>query len=388
MNEISLSVPRTILGLGAINSLGDEASSFSATNTLILTDPGIVKTGVIDKAKLSMEKANLSFEVFDGCKEEPPIPTLREISEKVKEKQYDLLIGIGGGSVMDTTKIASTALSNDSLDVLISTRNRDKIKGRIIPKILVPTTSGTGSDWSPMAAVYDHEGNKTYVVRAWEILANVVIIDPELTAGMPKRVTASTGLDALCHAIESYTSARANVFSEMLAGTAIKLIFENLRQAYSKGQLNLEARYNMSIAAAMAMNAMSCSGGGLSHYTSEFLGPKAHVPHGVTLSTTLPAVMEYNMIANPDQFAKLAELMGENTTGLTKLEAAAKAVAAVRRLLKDLELPQRITEIGIKETDIPEIAQRCYETTKATIAKSNPRDANEEDIIHLLRACI
>jgi alcohol dehydrogenase class IV len=386
---INVSIPRTTIGLGVIAGIGDIAKSLSASKILILTDPGIAKAGVVDAVKAPLEKAGLSFEVFDGCKEEPPIPVLKEIAKKVKEGNYDLLIGVGGGSVMDTTKVVSViALSGMSLNDYIGVRVHEKIKGKIIPKILVPTTAGTGSDWSNNVAIYDHEANKTYITRAWENAPNMVFIDPELTAKMPKRITADTGLDALSHAIEGYTSANANVYSDMVTGTAIKLISENLRQAYAKGQLNMEARYNMSIAAALAMNGMAAAGGGLSHFTSEFLGPKSHASHGTTLSTTLSAVMEYNMMANPAKFAKLAELMGEDISGLSTIDAAAKSVEAVRKLIRDLKLPSKISDIGIKKADIPEIAKACYAATFRVIAASNPRDATEEDIVQILMGCL
>jgi alcohol dehydrogenase class IV len=290
---IGINIPRTIIGFGAINNIGEIAKSFSATKILVLTDPGIVKAGIIEALKVPLEKASLAYEVFDGCKEEPPVRLMEELAQKVKAGGYDLLIAVGGGSVMDTCKTVSvTAVSGLTLSGYLGKRYHEKIEGRIIPKILVPTTSGTGSEWSINVAVYDHEANTTYIVRAWEATADRVIIDPELTFKLPQSKTADTGFDALCHAIEAYTSANANVYSDMMAATAIKLVAENLRQAYAKGQLNTESRYNMSVAAALAMNAMVAAGGGLGHYISEFLGPKAHASHGTTLSTILPAVME------------------------------------------------------------------------------------------------
>jgi alcohol dehydrogenase class IV len=145
---IGINIPRTIIGLGAINNIGDIAKSFSAARILVLTDPGIVKAGIIDAVKTPLEKAGLEFEIFDGCKEEPPIPLLEEITRKVKEGGYDLLIGVGGGSVMDTCKTVSvTALSGLSLSSYLGKRYHEKIEGKIIPKILAPTTSGTGSEW-------------------------------------------------------------------------------------------------------------------------------------------------------------------------------------------------------------------------------------------------
>lgn len=383
---IRVNIPNTIIGLGAISNLGDVAKSFAPRKILVLTDAGLVKAGVINAVKAPLQKAGLNFEIFDGCKEEPPIQLVAEISQKAKEGNYDLLIGVGGGSVMDTTKVVSiTAYTGMTLNDYISTGFHGKIEGRIVPKILVPTTSGTGSEWSIVAPVYDHKQERAYIVHAWEHTADKVIIDPELTVKMPQRVTADTGMDALTHAIEAYTSSTANVFSDMLASTAIKMIAENLRQAYAKGQQNIQARYNMSIAAALAMNAVIAGGIGLSHFLNEFVGPKAHVSHGTAVSLTLPAVMEYNLISNPAKFAKIAELMGENTSGLSTLDAAAKSVDVVKRLIKDLGIPQKMSNVGIKEADIPELARRCYEVSKPVIDAQNPRDATEKDVADILR---
>lgn len=385
-NMISVNIPRTFIGLDAINNLGYIVKGFSASKTLILTDPGIVKAGIIDVVKVPLEKAGLSFEIFDGCQEEPPVQLLGELSQKVKAGGYDLLIGVGGGSVMDTCKtVSATAQSGLSLSDYLGKRYHEKIEGKIIPKILVPTTAGTGSEWSINVAVYDHEAGKTYIVRAFENTADRVIIDPALTFKLPQRITADTGFDALSHAIEAFSSSNANIFSDMMASTAIKLISENLRPAYAKGQLNIEARYNMAVAAALAMNAMVTAGGGLNHFTSEYIGPKAHTSHGATLSTTLPAVIEYNMIANPAKFARLAELMGETIEGLSTMEAAARSAEAVRKLIRDLGLPEKLSDIGIKEDDIPGLARTCYEATRGVIATSNPRDAAESDVARILK---
>ncbi len=385
----NVKIPDTIIGLGAVSNIGDIAKSFAASNILILTDAGIVKAGIIDAVKVPLEKSGLKFEVFDGCKEEPPVTLVEEISKKAKEGNYDLLIGIGGGSAMDTTKVVSvTAFTGMTIRDYISRGFHFKIGGKIMPKILVPTTSGTGSEWSIATPVYDHEAGEAYVVNAWENMADKVIIDPELTVKMPQRLTADTGMDALTHAIEAYTSATANVFSDMLASTAIKMISENLRQAYAKGRQNIEARYNMSVAAALAMNAVVSGGIGLSHFINHVLGPKAHVSHGTAVSLTLPAVMEYNLISNPARFARVAELMGENICGLSTLDAAAKSVEAVRRLMKDLNLPQKMSDVGIKETDIPEMARRCCEVGQPLIDALNPRDAAEEEVARILKASL
>lgn len=390
MPEIfNVNIPLTVIGLGAIRQLGDIAKCFSAQNILVLTDPGIINAGLIDSVKASLKESGLKYEILDGCKEEPSVPVLAEIIDTVRRGNYDLLIGVGGGSTMDTTKVVSvTTLTGMTINDYISAPFHKKIEGEIIPKILVPTTAGTGSEWSIVTPVYDHEKGYVYPIHARENMADKVIIDPELSAKMPQRLTADTGMDALAHAIESYTCPNANAFSEMLATTAIKLIAENLREAYDKGEQNMQARYHMSLAAALAMNAVGSGGIGLAHIINDVLGPKARVSHGSTVMLTLPAVMEYNMISNPAKFARIAELMKEKIKGLSIMEAAAKSVEAVKRLIKDLNLPQKLSQVGIKEADIPELARNCYKREQPAIEFFSARDATEKDIAAILKASL
>jgi alcohol dehydrogenase class IV len=386
---INVKIPNTVIGEGAVGGIADIVKNLTGGKILILTDAGIVKAGLLDAVTAPLQKAGLAFDIYDGCQEEPPIPLLKELSARVRDGSYEILIGVGGGSAMDTTKVISvTAYTGMPIDEYISKPFHEKIEGKIIPKVLVPTTAGTGAEWSIVTPVYDHEEGRVYAVHAHENSADRVIIDPDLTVSMPPRLTADTGMDALTHAIEAYTSCTANAFSDMLATTAIGIISESLRQAYAKGRQNPEARRNMTIAAAFAMNAVASSGIGLSHILNHHLGPKAHISHGTAVSLTLPAVMEFNLISNPAKFAAIAELMGENTEGLSTLEAAAKSVEAVRRLQKDLNLPQRLSDIGIKESDIPWLAKRCCELDQPLIDMVNPRDAAEEDIIWILLALL
>jgi len=382
-------IPDTVVGTGAVSQIGGIAESLNPEKILVLTDAGLVKAGIVETVTAPIKEAGLKFEVFDGCKEEPPIGLMEEIAGTVKEGNFDLLIGIGGGSVMDTAKVVSAiAFTGMSIGEYVGSPFHESFKGRVLPKILVPTTAGTGSEWSIVTTVYDHEKGIVHVVQSWQNMADRVIIDPELTLKLPQRLTADTGIDALAHAIEAYVSPNANIFSDMLAGKAIEIISGNLRRAYAKGQVDLEARYNMSIAAAMAMNAVISASIGLSHIINDSLGPRARVSHGTTVALTLPAVMEYNIISNPARFARIAELMGEKIGGLSTLDAASKAAEAVRRLIKDLNLPQRLSDVGIKESDIGELARRCCEAEQPVIDAFNPRDAAEEDIIRILNASL
>jgi alcohol dehydrogenase len=387
---INVRIPDTIIGLGAINGIGNIAKTFKPNNILIVTDVGLVKAGIIDAVKKPLERSGLNFSIFDSCEEEPPPAVVEELAHIVKADKYDLLIGVGGGSSMDTTKAASViALTDMSVYDYIKVPFHDKIEGTIVPKILVPTTSGTGSEWSIVTPIYEKEnGGRANVVHAWENLPDKVIIDPELTLLLPQGITADTGMDALAHAIEAYTSCTANIISDMLASTAIKLISENIRKVYAKGSQNVDARYKMSIAAALAMNAVVTGGIGLAHFMNESLGPKARISHGKAVAMLLPAVMEYNLISGPQKFAQVAELMGENTNGLSLLDAAAKSVESVKRLLKDLELPQRLEDVGITEADIPEIARQTHDVSRPVIEELNPRDATIEDLSKILKALL
>ena len=226
---INVRIPDTIIGLGAIDSLGNVAETFEPNKILIVTDKGLVKAGIIDAVKKPLENSGLEFNVFDRCEEEPPPSIVEELAQLIKTEGFDLLIGVGGGSSMDTTKAASViALTGMSMREYMKVPFHDKIEGRIVRKILVPTTSGTGSEWSIVTPIYDKKNDgRANVVHAWENLPDKVIIDPELSLRLPQGITADTGMDALAHAIEAYTSCAANVISDMLASTAIKLISEN-----------------------------------------------------------------------------------------------------------------------------------------------------------------
>lgn len=387
LKNIVVKIPDTIIGLGAIKDLGDIAAGFYPENILIITDSVLTELGITDTIKRSLEAANLRFDVFSGCQAEPPVRMLNELAGMIKEGGYDLLVGVGGGSNLDITKVVSVIAFGDiSIEDYIGTRFHHKINGKILPKILVPTAAGTGAEWSVVTTVF--QGQEKYIVRASENIADKVIIDPELTLTLPPGVTAETGIDALAHAIEAYTSPAANIYSDMAASSAIKMVYNNLREAYNDGKQNIEARYHMCVAAAFAMNAANSSSIGLCHIIGEILGPHASVSHGTAIGLTLPHVMEYNLVADPVKFAKVAELMGEDIGDLSMSDMAAKSVSAVKQLIQDVGLPSSLREVGIAEADVPELARQCYEKEFAVIPLFNARDAKEKDITRILQAAL
>jgi len=383
---INLQVPSSFIGPGAIDNIGELVKRFKSKSTLVITDPGIVKSGVINTVREHLDKANCKYDVFDNCEIHPTLSFLVSLGDEVRRGKYDLLIGVGGGSIMDSTKVAGILAANDGKSVY------DFIGFNVVqqntPRILIPTTAGTGSEWSIFAVVYDDKANKmTKLVISPQNIPDAVIIDPVLTLSLPQRITADTGMDALTHAIEAYVSAQANIISDMLASTAIKLIAENLRRAYSKGDRNLEARGNMSIAASLAMLAGSVASVGLVHYLNEPLGERAHVTHGTACTLLLPHVMSFNLIANPEKFAKIAELMGENINGLPALEAAPKAIESVRRLANDLAMPRVLSEaakVTLTEADISEMAEEIHTKLGPYINETNPRNVTPKDSSKIL----
>ena len=314
---IRVFIPPTMFGLGAINTIGDLTRGFAPSKILIVTDKGVVKAGIIDTLKSPLNKAGFEADVFDGCGIEAPLTIIEGLSRKVKDERYDLLIGVGGGSSMDTTKAASLLAAN--VGVTIQDLINGKPVEKTVTKILVPTTAGTGSEWSLATVITnDSVDNRTYLFLTDKNFPDAVIIDPELTRNLPQKITADTGMDALTHAIEAYTSCRANIVSDMFASTAIKLASGSLRQAYAKGCIYMDERYKISIAASLAMLAGSHSGLGIAHVMNNALGKKAHISHGSTVTLLLPYVMEYNLIANPAKYAEVAKLLGENTNALSR----------------------------------------------------------------------
>ncbi len=219
----------------------------------------------------------------------------------------------------------------------------------------------------------DTSDDRNYAYLSGENLPDAVIIDPELTRNLPARITADAGIDALTHAIEAYTSSRANLVTDMYASAAIKLVVASLGPAYAKGSLRMEDRYRLSIASAMAMLAGSVGGVGIAHFMNHALHhKKIPLSHGAKVGLLLPYVMEYNLISDPEKFAEVARLLGENTRGLSTMDAALKSVAAVRRLLSDLGVPQRLSECRRHRSRHPRLGRRAHDLPGRSYGPAEP----------------
>jgi len=246
-----------------------------------------------------------------------------------------------------------------------------------LPKILIPTTGGTGSEVSRVFAITDEADKIKKAVYSNYTLADVAIVDPLLTISMPRTVTADTGADALVHAIESYVSVNATPFSDVLAIRAISLITQNLPIAYAKGS-NIEARFNMMLSATLGGMAFTSGGLGAVHGLAFVLGTEYHLSHGRSNAIMLPHVMNYNKIGNLSRYAEIARAMGENIEGLSPYEAAEKSVNAVKRLLDIVNISIKLTDYGVFEAELPRLVEGGMK--QARLFVPNPRDLAEEDV--------
>ena len=386
-DPFQLRIPNTFMGNGAVENVGELVKGLGGKKALIVTDTGITEAGLEDYVKKSLEKKGIESGTFDGCKPDALIGVIKECAQFAAEGGYDLLIGVGGGSVMDTTKVVRIAARADDVDNVDINQYFSSVPGPGLPMILIATTAGSGAEMSRAAVVtVDVPGGevlKRSIVNDY-LLPDAVIVDPLMTTSLPPQITADTGLDALAHAIEGYTNVRANVVSDMFAEQAIQMVSDNLRGAHFKGNLNPEARYNMSIAASLSILAFNTGGGPtLTHGIGHSLQAKVHCTHGTSCAIVLPHVMGFNMPANLSRFARIAELLGEDVKGLSTREAAQRAATAVKKLSLDVGMPQRLRDISVKQEMLPEIVDILFNVNSRTLG-NNPRECSRDDVQEIL----
>ena len=365
---------RILYGSGMLTNLNDEIGGFSAKRVLIVTDKGIAQCGLLEKVEKILKAKSISYIVFDDVEPNPKDITVEKGAKIAEEENIDLIIGLGGGSSMDCAKGIGLLATNGGK--IADYWGIDTVAKPALPLITIPTTAGTGSEVTFWAVIDDT--TKTPPVKesvgSRLICPSLAIVDPELTFGLPPALTASTGMDALTHAIEAYTSTLANPFSDALSLYSIKLISENLRKAYANGQ-NKAARNHMMIGSLMAGVAFFNSDIAGVHCMAEAIGGLYDTPHGISCAIFLPYVMEYSLIGNMEKYAEIARAMGEDTSGLSTRDSALKAVEAVKKLMVDIDTPSPL-EIGIKPHDIQQLSQI---SVKNVSAASNPRQLSVKD---------
>jgi len=347
---------------------------------MIVTDPGLVETGIVGRAEELIRSVPASVSRFEGVEADPRYEIAAQAANRAKEAEADLLLGIGGGSSLDIAKVAAILVTNS--DPVAAYFGIDLVPKKGISTILVPTTAGTGSEVTPIAILSDHtEKLKKGIVSPF-LFPDAAVLDPELTLGLPPKVTAATGMDALIHAVEAYTSKNACRTTDMLALASMKLIFENIRTAYANGS-DLPARTAMLEGSLLAGMAFANAGVTAVHAFAYPIGAEFHIPHGVANSMMLAPVMEFNMMGNLTKFACMSEVFGEDIRGRTRRDAAMAAVNALKTLAEDLRIPSHLSDFGVKKEDIPSLAEGVMKVTR--LLANNPRELTLDDAKEIYR---
>jgi len=362
-------------GVGALNTLADEANILGVKRALIVTDPGVYQSGLAEPVKEQLSKARLSVEVFSEAEPEPTLPRLNAATKKLRKDNYDLLVGLGGGSSMDTAKGLSALLAHGGEGQDYT--GVDKVPGPGIPTFLIPTTAGTGSEVTNIAIFSDPEKELKLGIVSPYLLARLALVDPTLTYGCPPGVTAAAGIDALVHAIECYTSLNANNFSDALALESMRLIVGSLRTAAHNGS-DEEARNRMSEGALLAGIAFASAGVAAVHALAFPLGGRFHVSHGVANGLLLSYVMECNLPANLPKYAIIAQMLGEETEGLSLREAAKQGVEAIKALATDIGIPLHLRDLGVPKEALEGMAVATMDVTRLLVR--NPKKLTLDDV--------
>jgi len=382
MNRVNIfqTTPRIIMGAGASNQIADEVMRLSKKSVMIITDPGLMQTGICGRFQDLLIKAGCSVRYFDGVEPDPPFQIASQAAQTVRDTGTDLIVGIGGGSSLDIAKVASILVTNNG--PVSSYFGVDMVPNPGLTTILVPTTAGTGSEVTPIAILSDHQEKLKKGIVSPYLFPTAAILDPELTLGLPAAITAATGMDALIHAVEAFTSKNATPMTDMMAQEAMGLISNNIRTAFANGT-NLEARAKMLEGSLLAGMAFANAGVTAVHAFAYPIGAEFHIPHGVANSIMLAPVMEFNMLGALKKFAQMARVLGENTQGLNERESARAAVQGLRNLAADIKIPTSLSSFGVKEEDIPSLAQGVMKVTR--LLANNPRELKLEDAEEIYR---
>ena len=354
----------------------------SAARILIVTDKGLVQTGIAEKVSAILDDARIPYALYDGALANPTAPCVHAGLRRFTKEKCNALLGLGGGSPMDVAKMIGVLATNGGR--INQYLGNDKVKKSLPPLICVPTTYGTASEVTPFAVLTNPKTqNKDPVISA-EIVPQVGILDPELSVGLPASIGGPTGMDALTHAVESYTNLLATPITDGLALQAIRLIGSNLRLACANDH-ELAATENMLIASTLAGIAFAQTRLGNVHAMSHPVGAQFGVHHGLANAILLPYVMEFNLPARLEKFAIIAASLGADTGGLDDREAARLAIDTVWTLNQDLEIPAKLGTVGVRKSGIRPMAKAAMLSGNIAV---NPRKSTQRDLEAIFQQAI
>lgn len=378
LQNYSFSMPtRMEFGPGAVKKLPDILAALGGSRVMLVTDPGVAQAGLLEKIR-PLVTDRFRCEVYDRVPSDPNTDAIGEIYEQAKATGVDCLVAIGGGSAIDAAKGASCLLGNGG--TLRQYGGVGKVPRKGLPLVAIPTTAGTGSEFTIFAVLSDLKDEIKFTISSPHIAPDVALCDPEMTLSLPPRVTAATGMDALTHAVESYTSRISSPATDAYCLEAIRLLYRNLPIAVNNGS-NLEARTNVMLAAALAGIVMNDAYLGLCHAIASPLGAHFHVAHGLANAVMLPYVMEFNYMADPVKYGNIARAMGLRT-GRGLYEDAQAAIEGVKRLVELCHVPTRLRDVGAKEEVLEQVAK---DTLLSIQLRFNCRSASTDQIYELVK---
>ena len=367
-------------GRGYIKKLNEHVTKLGGTNVFIVGDPGVLHAGIIQHLEAPLEEAGIPYTIFTEVGMEASIESVDKGTEIAKEMGCDIVVGVGGGSALDTAKAIGLMLRNAG-------NIRDYVGIDLVPVpgapvIAVPTTAGTGSELTRFSVLSDKAAKVKLSVGSMYNCPTLALCDPELTVTLPPHITASTGMDALTHALESYVNKATQPISEALSLQSMKLIAKSLRLAVVQGE-NVDARHDMLLASTVAAMAFNTTRLGNAHALAMPLGGQFKIPHGVVNAILLPEVMKFNIIGNTGKYAEIARIFGEKTDHLTEREAAERAVDAIRQLNKDIGITQTLSDYGVEEEHLDLIVEEAILSGNVPV---NPVRTTKEDLKNICRA--
>lgn len=391
------SAGQLVFGRGAAAQLGELAARMKLRRACVITDRTLAAAGLADSVRRPLEAADIEVRVFDGGQPEPSLELADECLAEARRFAPDGLLGLGGGSNMDLAKIVAASLTHGGAprDYV----GEDRVPGPVLPLICAPTTSGTGSEVTAASVLTDTANQIKVGVLSNYLRPRLAVVDPLLTVSCPAKVTADSGIDALTHAIEAYTAVDNEVFplpegertvyqgrhplADCLAEKAIELIGRHLAHAVHE-PANMEARDGMALAATTAGLAFSNVGVALVHAMEYPVGGAVHCSHGAGNGLLLPYVMRYNLPARVRQFARIAQLLGEDVTGMSEAAAAERAIGAVESLKTAIGIPARLRDLGVRQDQLRGFAEKTFGIKR--ILRVNPRVPTVDDIEAIFHA--
>jgi len=362
------------LGIHSHEKLKEIIAEQNIKRLLFLSDPGVGSAEIYKRVEGILKASHVTFDVFTDIEPEPSATTVEKAYEICRSSQPSALLALGGGSTMDTGKAVGILATNGGR--IHDYEGIDKFSKPPLPLIAIPTTAGTGSEVSYSCVITDTDRDNKMSIRSETLnRAKIAILDPIALRSLPYTVTAHAAMDAFVHALESYVSLNANPITDAMNLHAIELISRNVRPFVSNRN-NLEAGLQMLCAASLAAMGFSETGLGNIHCMARLVGAFFHIPHGLSNAVCLPYGAEFNLIANPEKFARVALAMGEMIQGLAALEAGRKAIEAIKQLNRDLGIPEKLRELGVTEDKLPEMARLAFESN---YNRWNPRYTTVED---------